>query len=85
MENGESDSNCKYRFNLPELVRSKDRAISLDLLHGLYDVLSFSVHDFASHSILDFELLRHVQIHQIWVRVRYIIPNDGPLGNMHRR
>ena len=34
-EKQEPNNYYKYHFNLPELVRSKDTTISLDLLHGL--------------------------------------------------
>jgi len=33
-EKSQLKHNCKYRFNLPELVRGKDTPIVLYLLHG---------------------------------------------------
>jgi hypothetical protein len=52
MKSGEPSSYCKYRFDLRELVRSKDAPISHDALHGFKDVLTLSKLDLSLHKIL---------------------------------
>jgi hypothetical protein len=52
MKSGELNSYCRYWFDLPELVGVKDTPISLNLLHGLEDILSLSVLDLALHQSL---------------------------------
>jgi hypothetical protein len=85
MKSGEHNSYCMYCFDLPELVGGKDTLISSDLLHGLEDVLSLSKLDLALHLNLSKHSLHPIQVHQPRMHVRYIVANDGPLGNMHRR
>jgi hypothetical protein len=53
MKSGEPNSYCKYHFDLPKLVGSKDTPIFSDLLHGFIDVHSLSVLDLALHFSLD--------------------------------
>jgi hypothetical protein len=85
MKSGEHNSYCMYRFDLPELVGDKDTTISSDLLHVLEDILSLSKLDLALHLNPSKHSLHPVQVHQPRMHVWYIVVNDGPLGNMHRR
>jgi hypothetical protein len=69
MKSGEPSSYCKYHFDLPKLVGSKETPISPNLLRGSVDVQSHILLELAFHFYPDLHLAHLVQVHQPRMRV----------------